>query len=85
MQVPPGWTFLAFTDGLIERRGESIEIGFERLANAAIGDHGTLDNLLSDLVAQMAHHGSEDDIAVLAFRWSDTIGPSVSFRRQSSK
>ena len=68
--VPPGWAFLAFTDGLIERRGESIDTGFERLARSAIGDHGTLDNLLSHLVGQLAHRGAEDDIAVLAFRWS---------------
>jgi serine phosphatase RsbU (regulator of sigma subunit) len=84
MHVPPGWAFLAFTDGLVERRGESIEVGFERLASSAIGEHGTLDNLLSDLVAELAHRGSEDDIAVLAFRWSDPVGPSGSVRPQTT-
>ena len=75
IHVPPGWAFLAFTDGLIERRGENIEIGFERLARSAAGAHRALDDLLSDLVTQLAHNGSEDDIAVLAFRWSDLAPP----------
>jgi len=33
--MAPGSTLLAFTDGLIERRGEDIDRGFERLADAA--------------------------------------------------
>jgi len=75
--LSPGWAVLAFTDGLIERRGESIDIGFERLARLAMGPHRTLDDLVSDLVSQMNHGGGEDDIAVLAFRWSDLGEPSV--------
>jgi hypothetical protein len=68
---------LAFTDGLIERRGESIEVGFERLAATATRPHRSLDDLLSDLVSEMSHGGAEDDIAVLAFKWSDRVDPSV--------
>lgn len=76
MYVSPGWAVVAFTDGLIERRGESIEIGFERLATLATGPHRSLDDLLSDIVSQMDYSGAEDDIAVLAFRWSEPIEPS---------
>ena len=70
--LAPGSVFVAFTDGLVERRGESIEVGLDRLAKAAALPAATLEDMLSTLVYQMAHNGSEDDIAVLAFKWSDT-------------
>jgi serine phosphatase RsbU (regulator of sigma subunit) len=34
IQVTPGVTLLMFTDGLFERRGESIDLGMERLRRA---------------------------------------------------
>jgi len=67
--VPPDGTVLAFTDGLVERRGESIDDGLQRLADAARTDCDTLEHLLTSVVAAMAHDGPEDDIAILAFRW----------------
>lgn len=33
--MPRGSTLLAFTDGLVERRGEDIDDGMRRLADAA--------------------------------------------------
>ena len=88
IHVSPGSTFLAFTDGLIERRGESIEVGFERLARAATAPYRTLDGLLSDLLSRMVHSGAEDDIAVLAFRWSRanrTVGRSAGIGRDANR
>ena len=35
VSTPPAATLLAFTDGLVERRGESIDTGLERLQHAA--------------------------------------------------
>jgi len=79
--MPPGSTLLAFTDGLVERRGENIEDGMARLATAAGGPAPSLDGLLSGLVAELAQDGVEDDIAVLAFRWTgDGAGVSSSGR-----
>jgi serine phosphatase RsbU (regulator of sigma subunit) len=69
--LPPGAVFLAFTDGLVERRGEHIDVGLERLAELARTPAANLDDLLSSVVSEMAHNGSEDDIAVLAFTWRD--------------
>ncbi len=69
--LQPGSIFLAFTDGLVERRHEDIDVSLQRLARAAI-PAPTLENLVKDLVDQLAHDGSEDDIAVLAFRRSET-------------
>jgi serine phosphatase RsbU (regulator of sigma subunit) len=67
--LAPGSTLLAFTDGLVERREESIEMGLRRLAEAATRPAGTLDDLISGLIDQLAESGAEDDIAVLALRW----------------
>jgi len=58
-----------FTDGLVERRGEDIDVGLERLARAAFSGPGeTLEDLVTRVVTQLGD-GSEDDLAVLAFRW----------------
>ncbi len=37
VSVPRGATFLAFTDGLVERRGETLDRGLARLREAATG------------------------------------------------
>ncbi len=72
VRLDHGSAFMVFTDGLVERRSESIEVGLERLAQAVTVPWVTLDDLLTTVVSQMAHHGAEDDIAVLAFKWTDS-------------
>lgn len=67
--MPPNSTLLAFTDGLVERRGEDLLVGMERLAAAAREPGPSLDDALAVILAAMHHVGSEDDIAILAFRW----------------
>jgi serine phosphatase RsbU (regulator of sigma subunit) len=69
ISVPPRSSVIAFTDGLIERRGENLDIGLARLAAAA--DDGTLslDNLLTKVSSDLAYDASEDDIAMLGLRW----------------
>jgi serine phosphatase RsbU (regulator of sigma subunit) len=73
--MPPGSTLLAYTDGLIERRGEDIDRGFERLADAATGLDTTLDGVLTRLLSTVAEDAAGDDIAILAFRWVDADLP----------
>jgi serine phosphatase RsbU (regulator of sigma subunit) len=68
-------TLLAFTDGLIERRGEDIDRGFQRLADAATDLDTTLDGVLTGLLATVAEDAAGDDIAILAFRWVDAHLP----------
>jgi serine phosphatase RsbU (regulator of sigma subunit) len=68
--VPPEATVVAFTDGLVERRGESIDQGLERLRAAATGDDVGLPELLGGLVSDMANGRSEDDIAIVGVRWT---------------
>ncbi len=61
---------LAFTDGLVERRGETLDVGLQRLAGLARAPVASLEDLLSGLVSELGRDGSGDDVAVLAFRWS---------------
>jgi serine phosphatase RsbU (regulator of sigma subunit) len=69
--VPPAATILAFTDGLIERRGESIDRGLERLRERAMdGDIG-LPDLLARLVRDLRLQPATDDTAIVGVRWSD--------------
>jgi serine phosphatase RsbU (regulator of sigma subunit) len=67
--VPPAATFLAFTDGLIERRGENLDRGLERLRKAAGAEQGELPEMLARLVSQVRPAPSEDDTAIVGVRW----------------
>lgn len=66
--LPHGCVVVLFTDGLYERRGESIEVGLERLREAATRLDGTVDDILDGLAAAMLGDGVSDDTAMLAFR-----------------
>ena len=59
-------TLLLFTDGLIERRGESIDVGMARLAEHSVGAGG--DSLLDHLLDSVPDPGGNDDLAMVAVR-----------------
>jgi serine phosphatase RsbU (regulator of sigma subunit) len=69
-----GDLLLLYTDGLVERRGESIDTGLERLRTAAddllgqIDDVTDLDDVLHDLAEAVTDPDRHDDVALLAFR-----------------
>jgi serine phosphatase RsbU (regulator of sigma subunit) len=69
-----GDVLLLYTDGLIERRTESIEAGMARLeATAAelltdLEDETDLDEVLEQLAEVVSDPDRHDDVAVLAFR-----------------
>jgi serine phosphatase RsbU (regulator of sigma subunit) len=71
VSVPPGATLLAFTDGLVERRGENLDDGLARLRDAASSGHAELRAMLSELAAELAGASSEDDTAIVGLRWSE--------------
>jgi serine phosphatase RsbU (regulator of sigma subunit) len=68
--VEPGATLLAFTDGLVERRGEVLDVGLERLEAAATSTPLALDDLVEMLATKLASDGHHDDTAILAVRWA---------------
>ena len=69
-QLPPGGQLLLFTDGLIERREESIDAGLERLRSAALAARAPLEQFLDDITAGLRGPGAQDDTAVLAVHWA---------------
>jgi serine phosphatase RsbU (regulator of sigma subunit) len=67
--MPADGTLLAFTDCVVERKDESIDIGLQRLRDEAVSSPQSLDELLDHLVASLVPHGADDDIVMLAIRW----------------
>lgn len=63
-------TVLAFTDGLVERRGEHLDVGLERLRQAATQATGSVEDVLSHLIDTLTPDGSSDDIAIVGVQWN---------------
>jgi GAF domain-containing protein len=62
-------TLLLYTDGLIERRDEDIDVGQGRLtAMCSTLAHHDLEACLEELVVSVRDHTREDDVAALAAR-----------------
>jgi serine phosphatase RsbU (regulator of sigma subunit) len=68
VQLPPGATLFAYTDGLVERRGESITDGLERLSLAlgATGFDDTERGVDAVVDAVIEPGDRRDDVAVIA-------------------
>jgi serine phosphatase RsbU (regulator of sigma subunit) len=74
-QLQPGSTLLGFTDGLFERRGETVDSGLERLRATAEASRGApLEDLLDVLVVRLAGT-PQDDAAILGVRWPTSTTP----------
>ena len=68
--VTPGSSIVLYTDGLMERRGEVLDVGLGRLADAArrLSDLGP-DELVAGLAdAALGEQGPADDVALLVVR-----------------
>jgi anti-sigma regulatory factor (Ser/Thr protein kinase) len=75
----PGETILMYTDGLIERRGESLIAGLERLCETA-GVVTSAEELCQRVIdALVPALGSPDDVAVVALR-NAPIEPDMRLR-----
>ncbi|HTL84409.1 MAG TPA: PP2C family protein-serine/threonine phosphatase [Acidimicrobiia bacterium] len=70
VSLPERATLLAFTDGLVERRGESLDDGLNRLRLATLDTAAQpLEQMLTRVVREVTPDGSDDDSAVLGLRW----------------
>ena len=67
VSLPPGGVLVLYTDGLIERRGESIDLGLSRLqaSVSAIDPETVCRDVLRDLVGSTS---PGDDIAIVAIQ-----------------
>ncbi len=63
-----GRVLLLYTDGLVERRGEDIDVSLERLTRVRMPAGGDLETFLDEVLRSLAQLPAEDDVAVLAAR-----------------
>ncbi|MFJ5291340.1 SpoIIE family protein phosphatase [Streptomyces sp. NPDC088348] len=63
----PGTVLFMYTDGLVERRDEDIDVSVGRLASLRLPVGGTLEGLLDEVLDRFGRDAT-DDIAVLASR-----------------
>jgi serine phosphatase RsbU (regulator of sigma subunit) len=64
--LPRGAVLVCYTDGLIERRGELIDVGLERLRDAV--RPGSAEEVCARLIASVGVEQPNDDIALLTIR-----------------
>ncbi|MGH2836057.1 MAG: SpoIIE family protein phosphatase [Solirubrobacteraceae bacterium] len=77
----PGETLLLFTDGLVERRGESITTSFDRLLDALAEAPAEVELLCEHVLQRTAaEQGRDDDIAVLAVQLIDVSVGALDLR-----
>jgi serine phosphatase RsbU (regulator of sigma subunit)/integral membrane sensor domain MASE1/anti-sigma regulatory factor (Ser/Thr protein kinase) len=71
--LPPGATIVFYTDGLVERRGESIDDGLARLAGVLSDNAVLAPGALADAVLEALLAGAEapDDAALVVLRLPD--------------
>ncbi len=76
IELEPGARVVLYTDGLVERRGESIDVSLQRLVDAAgdapVGPQPLADRLLERLLGGHA----EDDTALLVVE-AVAVGPNL--------
>ncbi|WP_338696982.1 GAF domain-containing SpoIIE family protein phosphatase [Streptomyces sp. Q6] len=69
VELPQGALLVLYTDGLVERRGEELGTGLERLRQAALSAPAEVGELCGHLVEQCLDEGANpDDVAILALR-----------------
>jgi serine phosphatase RsbU (regulator of sigma subunit)/anti-sigma regulatory factor (Ser/Thr protein kinase) len=71
LTLHPGDSLVMFSDGLIERRGELITVGMQRLADTAteVARSGWPDQPAAELATRLGEDERADDVVVLALRY----------------
>ncbi len=68
--LPPGGVLVLYTDGLVERRHEVLDVGFARLCAAVTVEHPEI--VCRHVMRKMVgSHKAQDDVAVIALRRTD--------------
>jgi serine phosphatase RsbU (regulator of sigma subunit) len=66
--LPSGSLLLAYTDGLVERRGQDIDTGLAALTATPVAARHALPDVLNTVLDRLAPGNSEDDVTLLAAR-----------------
>jgi phosphoserine phosphatase RsbU/P len=66
VSFPEGSVLFTYTDGLIERRGEAIDVGLDRLLRSVSPDRP--EEVCQAVMRVMFQQPSEDDVALMAIR-----------------
>jgi serine phosphatase RsbU (regulator of sigma subunit) len=71
LELPASGTLLAFTDGLVERRGEVIDAGLTRLGTVAgAADGMRLEAFVDEVMRSLTADGGKDDTVLVGLRWT---------------
>jgi anti-sigma regulatory factor (Ser/Thr protein kinase) len=82
LELEPGATMVLFTDGLVERRGEALDTGLERLRDAVTHSPPFVDDLLDLLVERLVGGvRPADDVALLGVRFVGAARGHLRLRR----
>lgn len=76
-ELPCGGTLVLYSDGLVERRGETIDAGLARLAAVAPGGEEDPEVLCDRLISVLVGPGGADDVALLAVRLESVGAPDA--------
>ncbi|HEX9064879.1 MAG TPA: SpoIIE family protein phosphatase [Streptosporangiaceae bacterium] len=77
MSLPPGSTLLLYTDGLVERRGQSIDVAIDAAAAILAGARAVSPAECADrLAARLIGRAHDDDVAFLIYRHLPPDGPA---------
>jgi PAS domain S-box-containing protein len=80
VDFPPGAAVVLYTDGLVERRGEGVDVGLKRLLGAARGNRDGLEALRDRVVDNcLGPSSGDDDVTALFVRAEAELGPSAQF------
>ncbi|MBD0737189.1 PP2C family protein-serine/threonine phosphatase [Streptomyces sp. CBMA29] len=66
--ITPDQTLVMFTDGLVERRKEDIDVSLARLADLRLPPGAAIQPVLDEVLTRLDAARAEDDVAVLAAR-----------------
>jgi serine phosphatase RsbU (regulator of sigma subunit) len=69
LPISAGAIVVAFTDGLVERRGEVIDVGLARLRELAMARNGAVEDLVGKLAEELTSREHQDDTAIVAVQW----------------
>ncbi|MFG1808120.1 SpoIIE family protein phosphatase [Streptomyces sp. NPDC049040] len=83
--VPARATLLLYTDGLVERRGRTLDLGIGQAGEVVQGGRDTpVDDLATDVMTRLAPpDGYDDDVALLLYRHPAPL--EMSFAAESSQ